>query len=97
MTEFMKTNRNTVELIKALKNNKKVEDSTTNLFPIHNVLPNKGAKASGTIILFKKHGVKLRAQSKVQMFADQGMSKLLWQTEGTESMWDEFNGIRKTE
>jgi hypothetical protein len=89
----MKTNRNTVNLIDALNRNKNDAD-TSDLLPIHNMLPNKGAKASGTIILFKKNGVKLRLQSKVSMFADSGMSKLLWKTEGTESMWDEENGNR---
>lgn len=43
------------------------------------------------MILFKQKGVKLRLFSRVQMFADSEMSKLLWQTEGGESMWEEDN------
>jgi len=86
MAQFVKVNRSTFNLMQALE---KQEDKSK-LLAIHNQLPNKGVNASGTIIQFKKHGLKLREFSKVQFFADSDMSKLLWQTEGTENVWNEY-------
>lgn len=45
--------------------------------PLHDLIPEKGANKSATLILFKKGGVKLNVGSKVQLFANNEKTDLI--------------------
>ena len=47
------------------------------LIPLHELLPNQGDQSVGTLLMFKKNGVKLAPCSKVQFFSDPEMVNLI--------------------
>jgi len=47
------------------------------LLPLHELTPNHGDSSVGTLLMFKKNGVKLAPCSKVQFFADPEMVNLI--------------------
>lgn len=47
------------------------------LIPLHELLPNLGDQSVGTLLMFKKNGVKLAPCSKVQFFSDPEMINLI--------------------
>jgi hypothetical protein len=49
------------------------------MLPLHEFLPAKGANATGTLLMFKRHEMQLKKNTNVLLFADQKKTKLLCQ------------------
>jgi len=82
--------RTTLEMVKEFKEMHKGQlnkDLKSEMLPLHEFLPLKGANATGTLLMFKREELQLRKHTKVQLYADQDKSNLLCQFDDV-SKWN---------